>query len=72
MNTESYIDGFLLPVPRANLDEYRAISNKCGAIRKEYGALNYVETVLDDASGPEMRPFAAAADTKEDEVDIFS
>ncbi len=72
MNTESYIDGFLLPVPRAHLDEYRAVASQCAPIWKEYGALNYIETVIDDATCTEMRPFTTAADAKEDEVVIFS
>ena len=72
MNIEHYIDGFLVPVPRAHLDDYRAVSSQCAPIWKEHGALAYVETVLDDDSSPEMRPFPTAADAKEDEVVIFS
>ncbi len=72
MNTESYIDGFLLPVPRAHLDEYRAMSEACVPIWKEYGALSYVETVLDDGACDELRPFPTAAGAKEDEVVVFS
>lgn len=72
MNTESYIDGFLLPVPRAHLDEYRAVASQCAPIWKEHGALDYVETVIDDTTCPELRPFPIAADAKEDEVVILS
>lgn len=72
MNTSSYIDGFLLAIPKDKLDDYRAMSTKCGEIWKEFGAIDYVETVLDDADCKGMRPFPAAADAKEDEVVVFS
>ncbi len=72
MNTDSYIDGFLLSVPRAHLDEYRSVATMCGGVWKEYGALNYVETVLDDGDCPGLRPFSVAAAADEDEVVIFS
>lgn len=72
MNPESYIDGFLLPVPRANLEAYRAIATMCGEVWKEHGALRYVETVLDDANCMDMRPFPTAAEAGDDEVVIFA
>lgn len=72
MNTESYIDGFLLSVPRDNLESYQSVARMCSEVWKEHGALNYVETVLDDASCMGMRSFPEAAGTAEDEVVIFS
>lgn len=72
MTTEQYIDGFLLPVPRAQLEDYRAVASQCAPIWKEHGAIEYVETVLDDSGCAEMRPFPVAADAKEDEVVVFS
>jgi uncharacterized protein YbaA (DUF1428 family) len=72
MNTESYIDGFLLSVPRDNLDAYRAVAQQCSEVWKEHGALSYVETVLDDAHCMGMRSFPEAAGTADDEVVIFS
>lgn len=44
----SYVDGFLLPVPRKNLNVYRRMAQKSGRIWKEYGALDYRECVGDD------------------------
>ncbi len=72
MNSSSYIDGFLLAVPKDKLDAYRAVSTKCGEVWKEHGALDYIETVLDDADCKGMRPFPTAADAKDDEVVVFS
>lgn len=40
-----YVDGFVVPVPKRNLDAYRSLSRKAGKIWCEYGALEYVECV---------------------------
>ena len=40
----SYIDNFVIPVPKANLDKYRAMSEKSAAVWKEHGALQYSES----------------------------
>ena len=36
-----YIDGFVLPVPRANLQAYREVAEAAGKVWMEYGALQY-------------------------------
>lgn len=72
MNTESYIDGFLLSVPRDNLEAYQAIARMCSKVWKEHGALRYVETALDDPECMGMRPFIEAAGAADDEVVVFS
>ena len=38
-----YIDGFVLPVPRDHLDEYKRIVEAVAEIWKEHGALKYCE-----------------------------
>jgi len=35
----NYIDGFVLPVPRNHLNEYKSVAEKVAEIWKEYGAL---------------------------------
>ncbi len=44
----SYVDGFVLPVPKKNLDAYRKLARKAGKLWKEYGAIEYIECVADD------------------------
>jgi uncharacterized protein YbaA (DUF1428 family) len=44
----SYVDGFLLPVPKKNLAAYRRMSQKAGKLWREHGALEYRECVGDD------------------------
>ena len=68
----AYVDGFVLPVPRAKLEEYRAMAQMCGAIWKEHGALDYVECVADDVQSGEVTSFPQSVHLKEDEVVIFA
>ncbi|WP_281558893.1 DUF1428 domain-containing protein [Thalassomonas sp. RHCl1] len=66
-----YIDGFVLPVPRDQLQTYREVAEKVAKIWKEHGALDYSEYVGDDANLAGTRYFSDAANAKEDEVVIF-
>jgi uncharacterized protein YbaA (DUF1428 family) len=36
-----YIDGFVIPIPTARIDEYRLIAEKAAKIWKDQGALDY-------------------------------
>lgn len=68
----SYIDGFLIPVPKAQLDDYLRIARKSGEMWMEHGALHYVEGVADDVKHGKWTDFYRAVDAKEDETVIFS
>ena len=67
-----YVDGFVLPVPRANLNAYRALAEKAGRVWLEHGALQYWECVGDDVPPGEITLFAKAVLLKDDEVACFS
>ena len=66
-----YIDGFVLPVPRDQLQTYREVAEKVAEIWKEYGALDYSEYVSDNSNLEGTRSFTDVANTKEDEAVIF-
>jgi uncharacterized protein YbaA (DUF1428 family) len=68
----SYVDGFILAVPKSNLDAYKALARKGGEVWKEHGALAYVECVADDVPYGEVTSFPRAVQAKDDEVVIFS
>ena len=68
----SYVDGFVLAVPKANLDAYKAMARLAGEVWKEHGALAYVECVGDDVPYGTLTSFPRAVQAKEDEVVIFS
>ncbi len=44
----SYVDGFVIPLPKKNIAAYKAMSRKAGKVWMEYGALQYWECVGDD------------------------
>lgn len=67
-----YVDGFVLPVPRARLDAYRALAQKAGEVWLEYGALQYFECVGDDVQPGKVTSFPQAVKLKADEVVVFS
>ena len=63
----NYIDGFVFPIPRIYIDEYKLVAEKVAEIWKEYGAIAYFEFVGDDLSLEGTRSFVEAVDAKEDE-----
>ncbi len=67
----NYIDGFVLPIPRAHLEEYGQVAEKVAAIWREHGALAYFEYVGDDLKMQGIRSFSEAVNAKEDEAIIF-
>jgi uncharacterized protein YbaA (DUF1428 family) len=67
-----YVDGFVVPVPTSNLDAYRRMARKAGKIWKEYGALEYVESVADDVKPGKVTSFPQAVKLKPDETVVFS
>lgn len=54
----SYIDCFLVPVPRANRDAYEELARISAKVVMECGALRVVESWLDE-SGPEASSYHA-------------
>lgn len=73
----SYIDGWVLVVPKGNLKAYKKMAREGGKIWKQYGALEYFECVGDDLV-PEMggvKPsltFPKMTRLKEGETVIFA
>jgi uncharacterized protein YbaA (DUF1428 family) len=66
-----YIDGFVLPIPRIYIDEYKKVAEKVADIWKEYGAIAYFEFVGDDLSIEGTKSFIETLDVKEDEEIVF-
>lgn len=67
----NYIDGFVLPIPRIHLSEYRQVAERVAEIWKEHGALAYFEYVGDDLQLEGTRSFAEVAGASEDEAIVF-
>ncbi len=67
-----YVDGFVAPVPRQNVEAYRQFSEKAGQVWKEHGALEYVECIADDVKSGKVTSFPQAVKLEPDEVVAFS
>ena len=68
----TYVDGFLLAVPKARLDEYKELARKANNVWMEHGALSYVEAMADDVPYGELTSFPRAVQAKDDEIVIFA
>lgn len=67
-----YVDGFLVPVPKANIEAYRRMSQTAGEVWREHGAIEYVECVADDVPSGELTSFPQSVLLKEDETVVFA
>ena len=69
-----YVDGFLLPVPKKNMEAYRKMSAKAGKVWREHGALDYRECAGDDLGVKEGMGvgFQRQLKTKRNETVVFS
>jgi uncharacterized protein YbaA (DUF1428 family) len=68
----SYVDGFLLPVPRKNLAAYKKMATLGKKMWLEHGALDYKECVGDDLEAAWALPFPKQMKLKKGEVPVFS
>lgn len=68
----TYIDGFIIAVPKANLERYLEHARECIPIFKKYGALRLVENWGVDVPVGEVTSFPRAVQLKDDENVMFS
>ncbi len=66
-----YIDGFVLPIPRRSLDEYRRLVEATAEIWREHGALEYREYLSEGQALEGTRTFDDFAGAAEDEAVLF-
>lgn len=67
-----YVDGFIIPVPKKNIDAYRRLARKAGKVWREHGALEYVECIADDVKPGKHTSFPQSVKLKRNEVVWFS
>lgn len=67
-----YVDGFVIPIPKNKIDEYRKVAAIAGKIWKEHGALDYWECLGDDLEVKDMVSFPQLAGIGADETVVFS
>jgi uncharacterized protein YbaA (DUF1428 family) len=67
-----YVDGFVMPMPRANLDRYREIAGEAGELWIEHGALEYKECIAEDVQMGEVTSFPRSVKQEEGETVVFA
>lgn len=67
-----YVDGFVLALPKANIEAYKKMAAMGGQVWMEHGARSYVECIGDDVPYGELTSFPRAVQAKDDEVVVFS
>ncbi|MGE0559107.1 MAG: DUF1428 domain-containing protein [Burkholderiales bacterium] len=68
----SYVDGFVLPVPKKNVAAYRSIARKAGKVWRDHGALQYMECVADDVKPGKWTSFPQSVKLKKNETVVFA
>jgi len=68
----AYVDGYVVPVPKDRLEDYKNMARAAAAIWKEHGARQSVECVGDDVPYGESTSFPRAVQLKESEMVVFS
>jgi uncharacterized protein YbaA (DUF1428 family) len=68
----SYVDGFVLVVPKKKLPAYVKLARKASKVWREHGALDYRECVGDDLKVKMGLPFPKLAKARMGETVIFS
>lgn len=67
-----YVDGFVVPVPKKNLQAYRRMAQQCGKVWCEHGALEYIECVADDVKPGKHTSFPQSVKLKASETVVFA
>jgi uncharacterized protein YbaA (DUF1428 family) len=68
----NYVDGFVVPVPTANLPAYKRMSRLMGKVWREHGALEYRECIADDVKPGKLTSFPQSVQLKRGETVVFS
>ena len=67
-----YVDGFLLPVPKKNLQAYLRMAQKASKVWRDHGALEYRECAGDDLDVSIGVPFPKQIKVKPGETVVFA
>jgi uncharacterized protein YbaA (DUF1428 family) len=68
----AYVDGFVIPVPKKNVEAYRRIARKAAKVWRDHGALDFKECVADDVKMGKWTSFPRSVKLKRGETVVFS
>ncbi|NNE90204.1 MAG: DUF1428 domain-containing protein [Verrucomicrobiales bacterium] len=69
---ERYVDGFVLPLRKDRVDDYKKLAEAVLEVWKEHGALEYWECIGDDLEIEGVRSFLDLAKCGKDETAVFA
>jgi uncharacterized protein YbaA (DUF1428 family) len=67
-----YVDGFVVPVAKKNLQAYRNMAKTAGKVWREHGALEFRESIAEDVKVGKRTSFPRSVKLKPGETVIFS
>ena len=67
-----YVDGFVLPLPKKNLEAYKKQARLAAKVWIEHGALDYYEAIADDVKPGKVTSFPQAVKLKAGETVVFA
>jgi uncharacterized protein YbaA (DUF1428 family) len=67
-----YVDGFIVAVPKKNLQAYVRMAKRSGKVWREHGAIDYREWVAEDVKVGKRTSFPRSVKLKPDETVVFS
>ena len=67
-----YVDGYVLPLPKRNINIYRRMAQAAGKVWRKYGALDYKECIADDLNTKWGVPLSKPFKLKRGETLVFS
>src|SRR5690242_19482527 len=67
-----YVDGFVVPVPKNKVADYKRMAIKAKQVWKDHGALEYVEAVADDVKPGKWTSFPHSVKAKPNETVVFA
>ena len=54
MKKGTYVDGFVIPIPKKNTNKYKKMAREAMQVWRRFGALDYKECILDDVRPDKM------------------
>ena len=67
-----YVDGFVVPVQKKKVEDYRQMAKQASKIWREYGAVGYRECIADDVKPGKWTSFPQSVKLKPNEIVVFS
>ena len=67
-----YVDGFVIPMPKQNIDAYKKMAQKAAKVWLDHGALEYRECVGEDMNTKFGLSFPAGIKAKPSETVVFA